>query len=57
MVTDPKNPAGGGIFIVIGIFAGIAIGRYLGQTMIGLLGGFAVGIAIAAALWLRDRRG
>jgi hypothetical protein len=51
-----SEPLGGGIFIVIGLFAGILIGRAYGQISFGLLIGLGIGIAIALAIWLFQRR-
>jgi hypothetical protein len=55
MARKPE-PLGGGIFIVIGLFAGIFIGRAYGQISIGLLVGLSAGIVLALALWLWQRR-
>jgi len=56
MARKPE-PLGGGIFIVIGLFAGIFIGRAYGQISFGLLVGLGTGIVLAVALWLFQRRG
>ncbi len=51
--TRPQN--GGGIFIALGALLGAVTGVFLGQPSIGLLSGFALGVLVAVALWLRDR--
>lgn len=51
-----SEPLGGGIFIVIGLFAGILIGRAYGQISFGLVVGLAIGVVAALALWLWQRR-
>jgi hypothetical protein len=57
MATDPKYPSGGGIFIALGAFGGVAAGRYFGgQTSIGLIAGFAAGTLVALAMWWFSRR-
>ena len=43
-------------FIAIGAIVGTVAGALSGQPSIGLLGGFAAGVAIAIVIWLRDRR-
>ncbi len=55
-MAGKREPLGGGIFIVIGIFAGIFIGRAYGQISAGLLIGMAAGVAVAGVLWLVQRR-
>ena len=55
MANTPKNPTGGGIFIAIGAAAGVIVGRLYAQTSIGLVAGVAIGGAIAAFIWWRER--
>ncbi len=50
-----KSQNGGGIFIALGALFGAVTGVFLGQPSIGLLAGFAIGVLIAVALWLKDR--
>ncbi|QLC26704.1 hypothetical protein HFP57_17780 [Parasphingopyxis algicola] len=50
-----KGRFGGGIFIAIGPFAGLALGAALGQPSIGLIGGIAAGVILALAMWLLTR--
>lgn len=53
----PKQPAGGGFFIALGVIGGVVAGRYFGgQTTIGLLAGLAAGLVIAMVIWLASRR-
>jgi hypothetical protein len=56
MAETPRSSAGGGIFIALGIAAGVTVGRLYGQTSIGLIGGVALGALIAGLLWWRTRR-
>jgi hypothetical protein len=55
MAEKPRSSAGGGIFIALGIAAGVTIGRLYGQTSIGLIGGVALGALIAGFMWWRSR--
>jgi hypothetical protein len=55
MAETPRSSAGGGIFIALGVAAGVTIGRLYGQTSIGLIGGVALGGLIAGLLWWRTR--
>lgn len=56
MASEPRNPTGGGIFIALGAAAGVVLGRFYGQTSIGLVVGVVAGCAIAALIWWRERR-
>lgn len=56
MPTPTRPPVAGGFPIVACILAGSAVGFVVHQPTIGFFVGAAVGIAIATALWLRDRR-
>ncbi|MDB5716006.1 MAG: hypothetical protein JWO15_3403 [Sphingomonadales bacterium] len=56
MDQRPKNTRSGGIFIAIGGFAGVFIGRHYGQPTIGFISGLAIGGLLALGLWLKDRR-
>jgi len=53
--NTPSNRSAGGIFIALGVTAGVLIGGMLGQPSLGLLAGFALGVLIALAIWLRER--
>jgi hypothetical protein len=54
-MTRKSHPPGGGIFILIGLFAGIFIGRSYDQISIGALAGLASGVIAAMILWLVTR--
>ncbi len=54
--SENRNSRAGGIFIVIGLLLGIAGGIMTGEISIGLVTGFALGVAAAIAVWLIDRR-
>jgi hypothetical protein len=56
MAEKPRSSAGGGIFIALGIAAGVTLGRLYGQTSIGLIGGVGLGALIATLIWWRSRR-
>jgi hypothetical protein len=56
MAQRPENTRSGGIFIAIGGFAGVFIGRHYGQPTFGFIGGLAIGGLLALLLWLKDRR-
>ena len=53
-MTTPSSQAGG-FLLVLCILIGTAFGIWQGQPSIGVLGGTAVGVLIAVALWWRDR--
>jgi hypothetical protein len=55
MTENPRSPAGGGIFIALGVAAGVTLGRLYGQTSIGLIAGLTLGAAIATLIWWRSR--
>lgn len=46
----------GGVFIAIGVFAGLIGGVIWGELSLGVLIGTAGGIATAAIVWFADRR-
>ncbi len=50
-----SEPVAGGFFIALLVIAGTIFGGLLGQPVIGLLAGLALGAGIALVLWLRDR--
>lgn len=49
--SDPRMPVGGGAPIALLIVAGAVVGGLMGQPVIGLLAGLALGVLIAIALW------
>jgi hypothetical protein len=51
-----RSPIAGGCFLMGAILIGFVGGIATGNPMRGVLIGTAVGIAIAVALWLTDRR-
>lgn len=55
-MTDRPGPQAGGFIIAVTIMAGTIIGGLMGQPTIGLLAGTAIGVIVAIALWLVDRR-
>jgi uncharacterized membrane protein (UPF0136 family) len=55
-MTDRPGPQAGGFLIAVAIMAGTIIGGLMGQPSIGLLAGTAIGVVVAIALWLVDRR-
>lgn len=54
--TSPKTPRSAGVFLALAILAGTVIGIFQGEPSIGFLVGTGIGIAIAVAVWLLDRR-
>jgi hypothetical protein len=55
-MADRPGPQAGGFIIAVAILAGTIIGGLMNQPSIGLLAGLAIGVAVALALWLADRR-
>lgn len=55
MAVDPKSPAGGGCFILLGFLAGAAIGIATGQASQGAILGALAGIALAVIVWMVGR--
>ena len=53
---ERRNMRGGGSLLAIGTIAGTIGGGLHGQPVVGLLGGLAIGTAIAVVIWLVDRR-
>lgn len=54
-MTTP-DPLAGGCFLTICILAGFVAGLSIGNPMLGVLGGTAIGAAAATMWWLIDRR-
>ncbi|MBX9796909.1 hypothetical protein [Sphingomonas sp.] len=51
-----RTPIAGGFLIALSSLAGAFAGGLNGQPSAGLLLGVAGGVALAVAIWLRDRR-
>jgi len=56
VMTRRRSPAAGGIFLFLGPVIGAIYGVEVGEPIIWMLAGFAIGVAIALAIWLIDRR-
>ena len=54
--SPDKTPVSGGIFIAFGLLGGTVVGIMNDQISAGMVGGFGVGIVIAVAIYLIDRR-
>lgn len=57
-MTSPSPrpaPMAGGVLIATGAIIGAFVGATQGQPSFGFLLGLAAGIALATAVWLRDR--
>jgi uncharacterized membrane protein (UPF0136 family) len=54
-MADRPGPRAGGFIIAVAIMAGTIIGGLKGQPSIGLLAGLGIGVAVALAIWLKDR--
>jgi len=55
-MTNRRSPAAGGIFLFLGPVIGAVYGVEAGQPVVWMLLGFAVGVVVATAIWLFDRR-
>ncbi len=61
-MTPSENPRtnrssmAGGIFLFFGLLIGSIVGVAYGQASLGMVGGFAIGGALALIVWLFDRR-
>lgn len=53
--TPRRTPIGGGILIAAGVLGGAVFGISTGQPTVGVLGGTALGVALAALLWAVDK--
>lgn len=51
-----QSPRSGGVFLPIGIFAGLLMGAVAGEPTAGLLMGTAGGGIAATWFWLKDRK-
>ena len=55
-MTQSRSTAAGGIFLFLGPVIGAAYGVEVGQPIAWMLAGFGIGVLIALAIWLIDRR-
>lgn len=55
MNRSRRNPAAGGLLLLIGFLGGAAVGIARGEPSLGVLAGVGIGAALALALWLFDR--
>lgn len=51
-----RSPQAGGFLLILAIFIGMAAGIMAGQPVLGVLAGTGIGILLALAVWLVDRR-
>ena len=56
MAAKSNAPLAGGFLLCIAVLAGALTGVFLGQPSIGFLVGIGVGLTVAVAIWLLDRR-
>ena len=54
--SPKKEPSSGGVFIALGLIGGIFVGFMNNQISAGMIGGMLVGMVIAGAIYLIDRR-
>jgi hypothetical protein len=54
-MTDRSGPQAGGALLALTTVVGAVAGTVLGQPSIGVLAGVGIGVALAVAVWLRDR--
>ncbi len=50
------TPRAGGLPIALGALAGSLIGATFGRPVHGAIGGLLLGVGVAVAIWLVDRR-
>lgn len=55
-MQKPRTPTAGGIFLFLGPVIGALYGIGRGEPILWMLYGFAAGVALAALVWLIDRR-
>ena len=55
-MDSKRTPVAGGFFVMVGMFAGFWFGAQAGWATFGTMIGVAAGLAVAAAIWLIDRR-
>ena len=52
---EERRTMAGGLFLMLGILIGAAVGIGMGQPMLGILCGTGAGIALALLVWIVDR--
>lgn len=55
-MASPRPSAAGGVLVALGAIIGVVAGYVVREPSAGLVIGVATGIALAVAIWLRDRR-
>lgn len=55
MVSNSTSPMAGGFPIAVGAIGGTVAGLIAGQPTIGFLAGLGIGVALAIAIWWKDR--
>jgi hypothetical protein len=53
---SPRGPVAGGAILALSLTVGVVAGVALRQPSLGFLAGLIAGVAVALAIWLRDRR-
>ncbi len=53
---SPATPTAGGVLIAIGAMAGAFGGAFFGESSRGFFIGTGLGVVLALAMWLRQRR-
>lgn len=55
-MTQRRSTAAGGFFLFLGSVVGAVYGVEAGQPIVWMLAGFGIGVVLAIAIWLVDRR-
>lgn len=55
-IKNSQPRVAGGIFVALGLLVGAIVGIAMNEASAGMIGGFAIGCAIAVAVWLLDRK-
>lgn len=57
MASSPsRTPMAGGFLLAVSLVVGTVLGAGQGQASLGFVAGFGVGLVLALAVWLIDRR-
>ena len=51
-----RNSNAGGVFVAVAPIAGMGVGFLFGMPTFGMLAGLVLGVILALAVWLFDRR-